>query len=183
MSNNLNWLRFIYAWDFQLTKFNLSSRLQDFYAHGGKPFCVQFNSFLDHAFPNSNLWAGKIKSVQMSGQEILQILRYNVPQAVAQADRAFSIENNLAKYEAIIFINTWSQLLSTQQAGLIAYDFHLKNKIYAKNFVIPEVIWQSGKQAGHNWLDELNVNQQTIYVERDQIRSLYMAFDGKTTTF
>jgi len=177
------WAKFIFAWDANITKFFIASRLQDMYQAGGKPYCQTFNSFLNHALPNSDLWAGKNTSVRLTGQEILQILRYNVDQAVSMANRAFDVENNLAKYEAIIFIHSWSILLETQQAGLMAYEAYRKNKIYCKNFLIPETIWISGRQTGHNWLTEIGITRQNNLLERDVIRDLYRRYDAQRTEF
>lgn len=181
--SDYNWVKFVFAWDVQITKYFKSARLEDIYQYASKPFCVQLDSFLVKAMPNSNLWAGKIQTVKLSGQQILEILRYNVNQAVAAAHYAFTELNNVALYEAIIFINSWSEVLSTQQAGLISYDFVRKNKDYAKNFVIPEVIWISGRQAQHNWIDELGITQQSVYLKRDDIFNLYQRFDTSAITF
>lgn len=181
--SNYNWVKFIFAWDVQITKFFKSARLEDMYKYGNKPFCIQFNSFLVEALPNSNLWAGKIQTVKLSGQQILEILRYNVNEAVNAAHYAFTQLNNVALYEAIIFINSWSEVLSTQQAGLLSYDSVRRNKDYAKNFVIPEVIWISGRQVQHDWLNELGISQQSVYLKRDEIFNLYQRFDTTSIPF
>lgn len=179
MSAN-NWVSFLFGWDPEITKFFIASKLEDYYKADGKPFCVTFHSVLNRALPTSALFVGKSTSVTLTGQQILQILQYLPSEAETQALNALNVQNNLALYEAIIYLRTAGSLISQIQAGLLAHEFRLQNKVYAKSFVIPDLIWNTGNSIG--WLNELGVTSQSVYLYRDQILQFFYR-DGTGPVF